>query len=133
MVRGKRLLHLALFLLLLSAEVLIALFVHDGFVRPYIGDVLVVGVIYFFLRIFLPEGAPWLPGAVFVFAVLAELSQYFRLAELLGITNPVLRTLLGSVYDGKDILCYGAGCVLLGVYELLYRRKGRKTTPGERT
>ena len=38
--------------ILLTIEVLIALFVHDAFVRPYIGDVLVVVVIYTFVRIF---------------------------------------------------------------------------------
>ena len=32
--------------ILLLTEVLIALYVHDAFVRPYIGDVLVVIVIY---------------------------------------------------------------------------------------
>lgn len=38
--------------ILLLTEVLIALYVHDAFVRPYIGDVLVVIVIYTFIRIF---------------------------------------------------------------------------------
>lgn len=33
--------------ILLLTEVLIALYVHDAFVRPYIGDVLVVIVIYY--------------------------------------------------------------------------------------
>ena len=41
--------------ILLLIEVLIALYVHDAFVRPYIGDVLVVVVIYTFIRIFVPE------------------------------------------------------------------------------
>ncbi|MCW5910752.1 MAG: DUF2809 domain-containing protein [Cyclobacteriaceae bacterium] len=39
------------------AEVLIALFVHDSFIRPYVGDVLVVILIYCFVKSFidLPE------------------------------------------------------------------------------
>ena len=44
-----------LFLALLATEVLIALFVHDDFVRPYLGDVLVVPVIFFLLRAAFPE------------------------------------------------------------------------------
>ena len=119
----KRLLHLVLFGVLLSAEVLIALFVHDGFVRPYAGDILVVAVVYFFVRIFIPEKYPWLPAAVFAFALLVELSQGFHLVERLGITNPVLRIVLGSVYDVRDIMCYGVGCILLAAYERAYRRK----------
>lgn len=47
----QRIKYGAAFLLLLCVEVLIALYVHDDFIRPYIGDVLVVGVVYCFLRI----------------------------------------------------------------------------------
>ena len=119
----KRLLHLVLFGVLLSVEVLIALFVHDSFIRPYAGDVLVVAVVYFFVRIFIPEKYPWLPAAVFVFALLVELSQGLHLVEQLGITNPVFRTVLGSVYDVRDIVCYGIGCVFLAVYEWAHQRK----------
>lgn len=119
----KRLLYLILFAVLLSVEVLIALFVHDSFVRPYAGDVLVVAAVYFFIRIFIPEKYPWLPAAVFAFALLVELSQGLHLAERLGITNPVLRTALGSVYDVRDIACYGIGCIFLAVHEWAYRRK----------
>lgn len=124
--KKERLFHFAVFLLLLLAEVCIALYVHDSFVRPYLGDVLVVVVLYFFLRIFIPENHIWLPGAIFLFAVLAEILQYFHLAELLGITNPVLRILLGSVFDVKDILCYGVGCCFLAVYEWLRYVKQQK-------
>ena len=119
----KRLLYLILFGVLLSVEVLIALFVHDSFIRPYAGDALVVAAVYFFVRIFIPEKYPWLPAAVFAFALLVEISQGLRLTERLGITNPVLRTMLGSVCDVRDIACYGIGCVFLAVYEWAYRRK----------
>ena len=118
----KRLVNLAAFLALLAIEVLIALYVHDNFVRPYIGDVLVVIVIYFFARIFLPEKYPWLPGAIFAFATVVEILQYFRLAELLGLQNhPFWRTVLGSTFDWKDILCYGVGCIFLAAYERVSR------------
>ncbi len=42
--------YLSAFFILLTIEVFIALFVHDNFIRPYIGDVLVVIVIYTFIR-----------------------------------------------------------------------------------
>ena len=119
----KRLWPLVLFGVLLSVEVLIALFVHDGLVRPYAGDVLAVAVVYFFIRIFIPEKYPWLPAAVFAFALLVELSQGLHLVDRLGLTNPVLRTVLGSVYDVRDIVCYGIGCAFLALYEWAHRRK----------
>ncbi len=42
MEKQKRLAYLLAFVLLLVVEVCIALFVHDAFVRPYVGDVLPV-------------------------------------------------------------------------------------------
>lgn len=41
--------YLSLFTLLLITEVLIAIYVHDSFVRPYLGDTLIVVVIYAFI------------------------------------------------------------------------------------
>ena len=119
----KRLLNLTLFLVTLVIEVLIALFIRDRFIRPYVGDVLVVAVVYFFLRIFVPEKYPWLPTVVFVFAAAVEFSQYLGLADRLGVTNPVLKTILGSVYDTMDIVCYGVGCAFLGAYEWVRRKR----------
>jgi hypothetical protein len=99
-------------------ELLIALFVHDKFIRPYVGDVLVVVLIYTFVRIFLPEGVRLLPLYIFLFAAGVEMLQYFRIVEALGLSdNRVLSVVVGSVFDVKDIVCYGVGCAILGVYE----------------
>ena len=68
--------------ILLLTEVLIALYVHDAFVRPYIGDVVVI-VIYTFIRIFVPERCKLLPLYVFIFAALVEFSQMFHIVEVL--------------------------------------------------
>ena len=121
----KRFFNFILFMIFLAIEVLIALYVHDDFMRPYLGDVLVVVVLYFFVRIWIPEKYRWLPGAIFVFAAAVEVLQYFRLVEILGVENNVfLRTILGSTFDFKDIVCYGVGCLLLGFCEWIgYKRK----------
>lgn len=119
-----RIRYTLLTIFLLITEILIALYVHDSFVRPYIGDVLVVIVIYTFIRIWIPEKCRSLPLWVFLFAAAVEILQYFKLVELLGMQgNAFLRILLGSVFDIKDILCYAVGCILLSVYELLRERK----------
>lgn len=119
----KRLFYFLAFILLLAVEIFIALFVHDRFVRPYIGDVLVVIVLYFLIRIFLPEGCGWLPGILFLFATGVEILQYFRLVERLGLSDSrLMRAVLGSVYDFRDILCYGVGCVLLQIGQWSFSR-----------
>ena len=110
-------------IILLGIEILIALYVHDSFVRPYIGDVLVVVVIYTFIRIFIPEKCRMLPLCIFLFATAVEVMQLFHLVELLGLEKSrFFRTLIGSVFDFKDILCYAVGCFLLGLYEVCLDR-----------
>ena len=106
-------------LLLLAVEVLIALFVHDNFVRPYIGDVLAVIVVYTFIKIIIPEKCALLPLFVFIFAVGVEALQYFDIVSLLGLEgNRFMQILLGSVFDIKDIICYAIGCIIAGIYEI---------------
>ncbi len=118
--RKKRIAYLIATIVLFIIEVLIALFVHDDFVRPYVGDVLVVMLLYTFVRIFLPERVRLLPLYIFLFAAGVEVLQYFRIAEVLGLSdNRVLSVVIGSVFDLKDIVCYGVGCGLLGAYEWL--------------
>ena len=120
---GKlRMLYFAAFIILMAVETLIALYVHDDFIRPYVGDILVVFVVYCFARIFIPVRVRYLPVYVFIFAAGVEILQYFNLAALLGLEgNRFARIVLGTVADVKDIVCYGAGCILLEIWE--WRKK----------
>lgn len=121
--KKERIKYSVTFLMLLMTEVLIALYVHDNFIRPYIGDVLVVIVVYCFIRIWIPNKCRLLPLYVFLFAAGVEVLQYFDLVRVLGLEeNVFLRVLIGSVFDWKDILCYAVGCVVLAGYEVLGRR-----------
>lgn len=116
--RRSRICYAAVFILLLFVEIMIALYVHDSFVRPYLGDVLAVVVVYCFIRIFITGRVGVLPLGVFFFAACVEVMQYFRLAERLGIMgNRFFRILLGSVFDWKDIACYAVGCIMLVGWE----------------
>ena len=118
----KRWIYMILTIILLTIEVLIALFVHDNFVRPYIGDVLVVMVIYSFIRIFVSEKIKMLPSYILCFAVLVEVLQYFRVVELLGLQdNRFFSVLIGSVFDMKDIICYALGCTLIVIGQMVYK------------
>lgn len=120
----RRIGYVAATVLLIVTEVLIALYVHDDFVRPYVGDVLVVIAVYCAVRIFIPVKCKLLPLYVFIFAGGVELLQYFDLVGKLGLENNVfLKTLLGSVFDVKDIVCYAVGCMALGIYEIMIRKK----------
>ena len=124
MIMKKRILYLTATIVLLIIEVLIALYVHDDFVRPYVGDMLVVVVVYTFVRILIPEKVRLLPLWVFIFAVAVEILQWFHIVDILGLTNNrFFSVLIGGVFDVKDILCYAVGCIMLGGYEYLTRVK----------
>ena len=119
-----RILYAVATLLLLLTEVFIALYVHDDFIRPYVGDILVVIVIYTFIRMIIPAKCRLLPLYIFIFAAGVELLQLAKIVEILGVEdNTFLKTLIGSVFDVKDIVCYAVGCVILGVYEWIRTRK----------
>lgn len=120
---NKRLKYLAAFLILFAAEVLIALFVHDGFVRPYLGDVLVVILLYFFVRIIIPEGIRLLPLYIFLFAAVIEVLQYFDFVDLIGLGgNRIARIILGTTFSFADILCYAVGCLLCGIVPFILKK-----------
>lgn len=101
-------------------EVFIALFVRDNFVRPYIGDVLVVIVIYTFIRGIVGRKIKFLPFYIFLFGVLVEVLQYFKIVELLHLQDSRFFTILiGTSFDIKDILCYLVGCLILVFWEFI--------------
>ena len=122
--KTKRLKYVAAFAVLFIIEILIAVFVHDAFVRPYIGDVLVVMLVCAFLRILFPEKPVALPVYATLFAVLIEAMQYFDFVKMLGFeNNPIISTALGRTFDIKDIICYIIGGAIFFAAEKLVRRK----------
>lgn len=118
-----RISFLAVFVLLLAVEVLIALFVHDDFVRPYVGDMIVTVVVWSFLRIIFPDKFKLMSLYVMIFAILVEVGQYFHYTELLGITNPILVTMMGTTFAWADIACYAVGCIVAAVADTVMFRK----------
>ncbi|MCM1167016.1 MAG: DUF2809 domain-containing protein [Lachnospiraceae bacterium] len=105
----KRLICGAVFAAALGIEILIALFVHDSFVRPYLGDVLAVVCVYFAARIIFVK-TRYLSVPVTLFAFCVELVQITNLSEILP--KP-LDIIVGGTFDFADLLCYligGAAC-----------------------
>jgi hypothetical protein len=106
------------FVLLLAIEIFIATYVQDRFIRPFVGDVLVVMLIYFFLKTFIQTQNRYLLVGVWVFACVIEVLQGFKLVNLLGLEqNQLMVILLGATFDGYDILAYSMGIFLLQLYE----------------
>ncbi len=108
---------------LLGLEIFIALFVQDDFVRPYVGDVLIMFLMYSFIKAFTGGPTRRLPYYLFAFAVFIEFLQLFKLTYLLGLQgNIFITTILGSVFDFRDIISYFIGMLFLIGYEQALRK-----------
>lgn len=125
MCKRVRLCAAAAAVLLLGIEILIGQFAN-GWVRAYLGDVLVVPLVYAVIRVITPcrpRFGSLLPTAVLLFVFAVELSQLIGIADILGITDPLLRTVIGTSFSAVDLLCYAVGAVPLYVTEIILRRK----------
>ncbi|QWA40837.1 DUF2809 domain-containing protein [Chryseobacterium sp. ZHDP1] len=100
-------------------EVLIATKLKDiFFVRAYLGDVIVVMLIYTFIKTFFRiEDNKKLILGILIFSFLVEFAQYFNIAEKLGFRKgSLMYIVIGNSFSWIDILCYVAGCLLLFVF-----------------
>lgn len=121
-----RVIYGVLFIIILIVEILIALFVHDNFIRPHVGDMLVTVLICSFARFFIPEKIKILPILVFLFSTLVEIGQYFDFVKLLGLDdNLFISTLLGRTFSVADLICYAMGCILFAVVDCIIKKKYR--------
>lgn len=116
---------------LLLVEILIALFVRDSFIRPVLGDVLAVMLVY--CAVLAIVDLPRILVAVFAFlvGVVIEVMQYLDALAALGLQhNPVARIVLGTTFSWGDIVAYAAGAILALVAERAWRKRlGAGTQP----
>jgi hypothetical protein len=113
----QRYLHFTI--LIFIVEVLIALFFHDRFIRPFFGDFLVVIFIFYFVKAFTKLSdwkAAWFSLA---FSYLVELLQYLHVLRFLGMShNKTAIILMGNSFAWEDMLCYTLGILAVLCFEL---------------
>ncbi len=113
--------------LLFLIEVFIAVFIDDQFIRPFVGDVLVVILIYCFVKSFWKIRANVAALSVFVFACAVEGLQYLNIVDRLGLRQyKVLAIILGTTFDWKDIFAYALGTAIILAWENRTVRGGAK-------
>lgn len=113
-------------ILFFVTEVLIALYVRDNFVRPYVGDYLVVILIYCAVRTFIKANSFNVAIAVLLFAYLVEVLQYFRIVDWLGLSgNLVAKTVIGYGFEWLDMLAYTLGVLTILLVEGGIKKKKR--------
>jgi hypothetical protein len=110
--------------LIFGIEVLIAIYVNDNFVRPYLGDVLVVILLYCFLKSFLK--LPVLVAALLVlaFSFVIEYLQFLHIVEKLGLEkSKMARTVIGTSFGWIDLLAYIVGIAIVLIAEKYWLKK----------
>jgi hypothetical protein len=110
--------YLILTIILFVIEVLIAVFVRDAFVRPYVGDYLVVILIYCAVRTVLNASVWKVALGVLLFSFLIETLQYFHIVNRLGLENNVVaRTVIGYGFEWLDFVAYTMGILTVLAFE----------------
>lgn len=80
--------YAVLFLTLFVLEIYIALYSSDGWVRGFLGDIIVVILLYSLLRLFTAyESALSIAKLSFLIACMAEILQAFEIGKRLGLTG----------------------------------------------
>lgn len=113
--------YFLLTLLLFITEVIIALFIRDNFVRPYVGDILVVILIYSFLRSFFIIRISFAVILVLAFSFFVEFLQYLNFISWLGLESSTFaRIVLGNSFSPEDLGMYLIGAALVLIIEKIY-------------
>lgn len=104
---------LFIFLAIFIVEVLIAKYLNDAYIRPFGGDVLVVVLIYAFLRIFLKTNYKTLALGVLSFSFIIEFLQALHYVNWLGLQdNKFWSIVLGTYFSVYDLLAYFVGYLI---------------------
>ncbi|AVR43984.1 DUF2809 domain-containing protein [Christiangramia fulva] len=127
--RNSRFRYFLGFLLLLIIEILIANYAQDDFIRPYLGDFLVVILLYCFLmmvfRISVWSGLT----IVLIFSFSVEFFQMINYVKLLQYQPPrLVMIILGSDFSAWDLMAYSLGllsCLSIELSRKKFRARQR--------
>ena len=109
--------HFLITILLFASETAIAYFHFNSFIRGFLGDMLVILLLYSFLKIFIRNQVLKTSISVLAFAYVVELLQLFKLTEKLNIHSEILLTIIGSVFDWRDLIAYTLGFLVILLIE----------------
>lgn len=110
--------------LLFIIEVLIALFVNDRFIRPYVGDYLVVMLLYCAVKAIFRVPVVATAIAVLLFSYAIETAQYFNLVARLHLqNNKWANVIIGNSFAVEDLVAYTLGIItIIGVEKIKQKR-----------
>lgn len=106
------------FIGLFLIETAIALFITNTFIRSTFGDVLVVILMYCFIKSFINIKPFPIAFGVLMFAFTLEFLQLFKLTEIINpYNNSIIKVILGSTFQISDLLAYSFGILIILMIE----------------
>lgn len=123
--------YLLLTVFIFLVEVLIATKLSGiFFVRAYLGDVIVVMLLYTFVKSFVKVNNEKLILGILIFSFLIEFAQYFHIAEKLGFRpGSLMYIVIGNSFSWIDNLCYAIGCLILYLIVRMTKSEGVTSLP----
>lgn len=111
-------------LTVLLVEIVIAKYM-SGWVRSYLGDVLVIVLLYSAIMSVAALNKKSVVLFTLIVAFAIEYGQYFKLAERLGFApDSVAYIVLGNTFSGADLGCYAIGAILILLVERVNWQRG---------
>ena len=121
--------YITLFLVLFAIEVIIATYIHDNFIRPYLGDTIVIVLIYAFVMGFFSVGHTLsskikVAFYVLLFAFIIEGLQASSFIYKIGLGDQKwAQVILGTSFSWWDIIAYIAGFIAIVCIEWIINKK----------
>jgi len=113
--------YFILFIIIFIIEIYIALFVKDMFIRPFVGDILVIMLIYYFIRMLIEIDRFKVVFWVLLFAFSVEVGQYYNLINILKLQhNAIARIIIGTTFSTSDLLAYIIGAFLIIIPDIIF-------------
>lgn len=99
-------------------EVMIAIYVNDSFIRPFVGDYLVVFLVYCAVFTFWNTHFMKAAIAVLLFCYLIETLQYFHFVHYMGWEKyRIVAIALGTGFSWYDMIAYTLGFLTILLIE----------------
>lgn len=114
--------HFLIFSIIFLIEVGIALFIHDQFIRPYLGDYLVIFLLYYFTASFVKTRPTYIIIGILLFSYLIEMLQFLNIVDYFQIKNKILRIVIGNTFSFEDLIIY----TLAGISLYLFKSRCHK-------
>lgn len=93
---------------------IVKLFSGSQFIRGFVGDIIVIWLLYFLMKVLYDFHSLKLAVFTLMAAYAVEFSQYLKLINLLGLQHSTIaRLVLGSVFDPYDLIAYNIGALLV--------------------